>query len=280
MRPPAPGGVKADFSREPCSRPRGPEVEAAGNVRPMSRVVSSMTLTQGVVEHLRSMIHRGEVGPGDRLPAERDLAEQLGVARISLREAIKTLQDDGYVEVRRGARGGTFVTELQRPVENWRARMREQVGEIDDLVDFRIALESHAARLAARRRTRSDLTTLRAAIKNLIHVDGRAAFRFTDSQFHSGLARAARSVRLENAIHAARGELFSPHDLLVFEEPVEETRRDHQAIYEAVRDGHPEAAATAMRDHIEHTREQLRVIVFGTEGAAPHRQRDERQDVE
>lgn len=266
MRPPRPVGVKTlpRISEEPG---RTSDVEPPGNVRVMSRVVTSTTLTQSVADHLRNLIHRGEVGPGDRLPAERDLAEQLGVARISLREAIKILQDDGYVEVRRGARGGTFVTELQRPVENWRARMREQVGEIDDLVDYRIALESHAARLAARRRTRADLTALRTAIKDLRHVDGRAAFRFTDSQFHGGLARAARSLRLENGIHSARGELFSPHDLLVFEEPVEQTRHDHQAIYEAVRDGDPDAAAAAMREHIENTREQLRIIVFGTSDA-------------
>lgn len=229
----------------------------------MNRVVTSMTLTQGVAEHLRSLIHRGEVGPGDRLPAERDLAEELGVSRISLREAIKVLQDDGYVEVRRGARGGTFVTELHRPVENWRARMREQSGEIDDMIDFRIALECHSARLASQRRNRSDLATLRASIKNLSNVDGRAAFRLIDSQFHGGLARAARSMRLENAIHSVRGELFSPHDLLVYVEPVEESRQDHQAIYDAVRDGDPDASESLMREHIERTREQLRVIVFG-----------------
>jgi GntR family transcriptional repressor for pyruvate dehydrogenase complex len=231
----------------------------------MNRVVTSMTLTQGVAEHLRNMIHRGEVGPGDRLPAERDLAEELGVSRISLREAIKVLQDDGYVEVRRGARGGTFVTELHRPVEAWRARMREQSGEIDDMLDFRIALECHSARLAAQRRSRSDLATLRSAIKNLSNVDGRGAFRLTDSQFHDGLARAARSVRLENAIHSVRGELFSPHDLLVYVEPVEESRYDHQAIYDAVRDSDPDRAEVLMREHIQRTREQLRVIVFGSE---------------
>ncbi|WP_214366827.1 FadR/GntR family transcriptional regulator [Pseudonocardia sp. H11422] len=234
----------------------------------MVRAVTSLTLTQAVAEHLRHLIHRGEVGPGDRLPAERELAEQLGVARISLREALKILQDDGYVQVRRGAQGGTYVTELRQPVERWRARMKTQSGEFDDIIDFRIALETDAARLAAGRRDRSDLAGLRAAIKKLGQVDGRAAFRLTDSQFHGGLARAARNVRLENAIQSARGELFSPHDLLPFVDPVEESVRDHQQIYEAVRDGDPDAAATAMREHIERTRRQLREIVFGAQSAA------------
>lgn len=232
----------------------------------MVRAVTSLTLTQAVAEHLRNLIHRGEVGPGDRLPAERELAEQLGVARISLREALKTLQDDGYVQVRRGALGGTYVTELQQPVERWRARMKTQSGEFDDIIDFRIALETDAARLAASRRDRADLTDLRAAIKRLGQVDGRAAFRLTDSQFHGGVARAARNVRLAKAIQSARGELFSPHDLLPFVDPIEESVRDHQQIYEAVRDGDPDAAASAMREHIERTRCQLRDIVFGPDG--------------
>lgn len=234
----------------------------------VSRVVTSVTLTQGVAEHLRDLIHRGEVGPGDRLPPEREFAERLGVARISLREALKTLQQEGYVEVRRGPRGGAFVTELHRPAETWRARMREQAGEIDDIIDFRIALETHAARLAAERRTRSDLTALRASIKMLNATVSRATFRLTDSRFHGGIALAARSLRLENAIHSIRGELFSPHDLLDYVEPVEETREDHQAIYDAVRDADADAAEVLTREHIERTREQLRVIVFGATDAA------------
>ncbi|WP_051579398.1 FadR/GntR family transcriptional regulator [Pseudonocardia acaciae] len=229
----------------------------------MVRAVTSQTLTQAVAEHLRTLIHHGEVAPGDRLPAERELAEQLGVARISLREAIKILQRDGYVQVRRGAQGGTYVTELHEPLERWRTRMRTQAGEFDDIIDFRIALETDAARLAALRRDRSDLARLRTAINRLGQVDGRAAFRLTDAQFHGALARAARNLRLETAIESARGELFSPHDLLPFVDPVEESKRDHQEIYRAVRDGDADAAATAMREHIERTRHQLREIVFG-----------------
>lgn len=234
----------------------------------MGRVVNSMTLTQAVAEHLRNLIHSGAVGPGERLPAERELAEQLGVARISLREAIKTLQQDGYVEVRRGATGGTYVTELHEPLARWRARMKTESGEFDDIIDFRIALEVDVARLAADRRDRTDLANLRIAIKKLAQADSLAAFRLTDAQFHGALARASRNVRLENAIQVARGELFSPHDLLPFAEPVEESVRDHQRIYEAVRDRDPSAADVAMREHIERTRQQLREIVFGPGSAA------------
>jgi GntR family transcriptional regulator, transcriptional repressor for pyruvate dehydrogenase complex len=239
----------------------------------MSDLVPSKTLTQGVAEHLRGLIHRGDLGPGDRLPAERDLAERLGVARFSLREAIKALQEDGYVEVRRGAHGGTFVTELRRPVETWRARMREEPGEIDDIFDFRITLESNCARLAAARRTQADLGRLRSAIRRLGDTEDRASFRLADSEFHNGLAHTAGNARLERAIRAVRGELFSPHDLLEFVEPVEENKRDHQLIYEAVRDRDPDAADLRMREHLNNAREQVRNIVFGKRGAGSRRSR-------
>jgi GntR family transcriptional regulator, transcriptional repressor for pyruvate dehydrogenase complex len=235
----------------------------------MSRVVTSVPLPQGVAAHLRNLIHRGELGPGDRLPPERELAAQLGVARISLREGIKILQDGGYLDVRRGYNGGIFVTELTKPFAEWRARLREQTHEIDDIIDYRLGLETFAAALAAKRRTSADLSAMRRAISDIGRSDSRAAFRLADSMFHAGLARAAANTRLENGILHTRGELFSPHDLLDFAEPVEESRRDHQAIYEAIRSRQPDEAADRMRQHIERTRRQLRVIVFGNpDGAA------------
>lgn len=228
----------------------------------MARQLTSMRLTEGVAEHIRGMIHRGELGPGDRLPPERELAEELGVARASLRAAIKSLEARGYVMVRRGSHGGTFVTELSRPFSEWRDHVRNQRGEIDEIIDFRIALEQHAARLAAQRRDRTDLAQLRGAIETMDGSDSRAVFRLSDSQFHTGVARASRNTRLQAGIDQARGALFSPHDLLEYVEPVEESVRDHREIYEAVRAKDGEAASRLMAAHIERTREQLRVIVL------------------
>ncbi|BBF99763.1 GntR family transcriptional regulator [Pseudonocardia saturnea] len=227
--------------------------------------MTATTLAKAVADHLRTLIHQGKVGPGERLPPERELAEQLGVARISLREAIRQLRAEGYVDVRRGATGGTYVTELHQPAAAWRARMRTQDGEIDDILDFRIALETETAVLAARRHQPDDLVALQEAIDALRAVDGRATFRHADSQFHLGLARAARSDRLAEAIQSSRGDLFSPHDLLPFAEPVRETIADHRQILDAVAARDADRAARTMREHLDHTRAQLRAIVFGSD---------------
>jgi DNA-binding FadR family transcriptional regulator len=166
----------------------------------------SLTVTDDVAQQLRQLIHSGELGPGDKLPSERELADRLGVARVSLREAIKLLQGTGYVEIKRGARGGTFITGLEAAYRRWVGRLREEASELDDIIDYRIAIESRAAALAAVRRVESDLAEQRTAIERLDDAQERSAFRLADSQFHGAVARASGSRRLEAAIHYARGE--------------------------------------------------------------------------
>ena len=232
----------------------------------MDLVVSPVLTSEAVAADLRQRIHAGDYSPGDRLPPQRDLAEQLGVARVSVREGIRQLVDSGYLEVRRGAAGGAFVTELSRPLEAWRHRLRSMAGELDELIDFRIAVESKAAGLAAERAGRVELAEMRTAIKAMRALrspgsEPRTAFRQADGQFHDALSRAARNRRLDDVIREARLELFTPYDLLAFDEPLTPVINDHQAIYAAVRDGASARAAELMADHIEHTRQQLRSFV-------------------
>ena len=227
----------------------------------MARSVSPVSTSVAVARNLRDCIHVGEYGPGDRLPPQRELAELLGVSRVSVREGLRMLVDEGYLQVRRGSAGGAFVTELSQPAEAWRSRLRSRVGELDDLVDFRIAIESRVAALAALRSTRADLTRMRAAMRGMRAMaetaTGHHAFRLADAEFHQALARGGRNERLARAMTDARKEMFIPYDMLSFDEPREAVLADHQSIYEAVRDGDSVAAGTLMAEHIQRTREQL-----------------------
>jgi DNA-binding FadR family transcriptional regulator len=230
----------------------------------MAHVVSSVTKTEAVAAHIRSQIHVGNYSPGARLPTQRDLAEQLGVSRISVSEAIKLLAREGYVEVLRGASGGAFVTQLSTPVQEWRARLRGQAGELDELIDFRQAVEAKAASLAAERRTPADLTRMRSALKAMSTIpadNARSWFRQSDGNFHIAISHAARNTRLERVIDEARMQLFTPYDLLVYEEPVAEVLAAHQDIYHAIRDPDRERAGPLKSEHKEHTRQQLSSFV-------------------
>lgn len=221
------------------------------------------TVAGDVAGHLRRLIHSGELSAGDRLPPERELAGSLGVARVSVREAIKTLQESGYLTVRHGGQGGTFVAALDVPYAQWLEQMRERAGELDAILDLRVAVEGHAAYLAALHRTKSDVEILRRALDALAGSQSRGSFRLADSQFHVGVAAAARSPRLEDTAIAARGEFFVPADTLIFHEQIETSVTGHAAVLDAIQAREPEAARTAMIDHIEDTRTHFHRVVRG-----------------
>lgn len=228
---------------------------------------------EGVAHDLIAAINRGDLGPGDRLPAERQLARRLGVGRATLREGLAQLRDLGYLEVRRGAAGGAFVTGLDLPFEAWVARMRAEPETLHHVLDLRAALESGSARLAAERRRHGDLEAMEAAVSALDDAGERAVFRHADARFHDAVAVAARSPRLRAAVRQARGELFIPTDRLAFDEQLESTRRHHARVLAAIRDGDAGAAAAEMAAHIETTRRELFELVLGSGTALPSERR-------
>jgi len=187
------------------------------------------------------------------------------VARPTLRQALKVLQEEGYVCVRRGAAGGTFVSELQIPLEQWFEYIRSHMAEFDDILDYRQAVEAHAAYLAAQRRDQDDLDVMEAALSSLLNAGSRALFRQADSRFHNAIGRASRSPRLERAIRTARGEFFFPTDKLYYKEQVEVAHKGHVAVFTAIRDQDAEEAARRMADHIETARGELYEIVLRIE---------------
>src|SRR5215475_8595892 len=124
-----------------------PAVDLTGVLRP----VRQGNAFEETVERLLTAIKLGLVGPGDRLPAERDLAVQLGISRLTLRDAIHELTEAGYVSSRRGRFGGTFVT-YSRPSPNsadLRRLARQDAEKLTDALTFRLAVEAGAAEALA-----------------------------------------------------------------------------------------------------------------------------------
>jgi GntR family transcriptional regulator, transcriptional repressor for pyruvate dehydrogenase complex len=218
--------------------------------------ISPPATAADVLEELRGRIHRGELGPGDRLPAERELARRMKVSRDRVRDALLALEQEGYVVSRRGATGGRFVTELATPFAAWAARTED---ELDDIVDFRLAVECEACRFAADRRTRRDLHAMRDAVDRLDGATTPREYRLADVAFHAAIAIASQNERLATAIERARGELFEPADELWKHGRIE-SLADHQQILDAIRKKAAEPAARAMAEHIERTRLELREL--------------------
>ena len=209
-----------------------------------------------VVDQLRRAIHNGSFVPGDKFPPERELSKQLGVSRASVREAIRVLEGEGYVETRRGANGGIIVLDRGQTEDRLAEVIRAKLPEIEQAIDFRLAIECSAARLAAMRRTDDDLDSLRAAFA--IMAEGRETqrFRAADSAFHQGIARAAQNDWMERSIADARAFLWMTVDK-VAENVFRTAQLHHGQILAAIESGDPDAAERHVAAHIEVTRTDL-----------------------
>ncbi|ATE53690.1 MULTISPECIES: FadR/GntR family transcriptional regulator [Actinosynnema] len=220
------------------------------------RPVRAGNAFEETVERLVQAVRLGVVSPGDRLPAERDLAARLGVSRATLREALKSLQDNGYVESRRGRYGGTFITgDLPDPTSG----AAGVPGELSDALLLRAALEAGAAELAAGTalppERRRDLRARQADCAEA----GLPDYRRKDSRLHLAIAEAAGSPSLTAAIADVRMRVNALLDHIPLLPPnLAHSNDQHARVVDAVLDGDPEAARRAMAEHLEGTAALLR----------------------
>ncbi|SHH04696.1 FadR/GntR family transcriptional regulator [Streptoalloteichus hindustanus] len=214
------------------------------------------------VERLLQAIRLGVVGPGERLPAERDLAARLHVSRVTLREAIRALHQAGYVESRRGRHGGTFVVDrLPRATRGGARGLARRLGAagLEDVFTFRHVLETGAAEAAAARELTAaerDHLTARLAEANSADL---TAFRRRDSRLHLAIAEVAGSPSLISAVADVRTRLNELLDAIpLLERNIEHSREQHERIVAAILAGDPAAARAAMAEHLAGTASLLR----------------------
>jgi DNA-binding FadR family transcriptional regulator len=220
--------------------------------------VRKIAVHELVVSRLRRAIHLGDFLPGDRLPAERDIATRLEVSRESVREAIRVLEAEGSVASRRGAAGGHAVTALSEPVARNMARLRPNFKQIVQLMEFRHATECLAARRAAERRSADDLECLARAVEALKTAGEIPRFRKADANFHLAVAVAARNPYAERAIVDAREAIFLLHGKRDYALVLHTTIAAHRDIFEAIAARDPERAEAAMGHHIDVALEEIR----------------------
>jgi DNA-binding FadR family transcriptional regulator len=212
------------------------------------------------VERLLTVIKLGVVAPGERFPPERELAGMLGVSRITLREAIRALQQDGYVQSRRGRFGGTFVTgrlPVRDPAEVRRSAL-EDPGRLTDALTFRMAVETGAARILAQApgdRGRAVLLARLEAVNQAAPQD----YRRLDTLFHLAIAELTGSATLAAATADARMRL---NDLLnaipLLAHNIKHTTAQHAAIVAAILAGDAGRAGAAVAEHLDGTAALLR----------------------
>ena len=197
---------------------------------------------------LRSLIYTGVLGPGDLLPPERQLAAQLGISRITLREALKSLEGAGYLVTKVGAKGGTRVADIPSLKRCFDAWLKTQTDQLESLFEWNRIVEMASASMAAERRTGDDLRQLMST--RIPENPTRSLALRQHNAFHETLARATHNLPVVKAVLEIRRQIFVPIDYLMDGSHIREFREDHDRILEAVRDQDPARAAAEMDQHL------------------------------
>ena len=213
------------------------------------RPVVRLRLYEVIVEQLCAHIAENEMGPGDRLPPERELAAKLGVSRASLSQALVALEVQGLLSVRHG--DGAVL--IRRPVEEGAVKaLREHADRLPDIIEAREALEVKLAGLAAERRSDAEMAAIDAAIAAMeAEIDAGERGVAGDEQFHEAVTTAAHSPLLAKLMHEIAGLVRETRiESLSQPKRPRASLEGHRRIAEAVRRQDPVEAAQAMAAHI------------------------------
>jgi len=231
-----------------------------------------------VVAHVRELIDRGALGPGARLPPERDLARQVGVSRPTVRAGLRTLAALGVVRSRRGS--GTYIPEgpptLGAEALSFLAALHKFT--IDDVYEVRRILEVGAAGLAAERATPDHLATLAEEVTGLFaSLNDRQVFLIHDINFHRSIAAAsgnpivASLVEMVSALHYERRRITAER---AADRELRDAADAHRQIYQAVRTRDADRARRSMNDHLLRSQSyQAREVTLAVAAQAPRARR-------
>jgi GntR family transcriptional repressor for pyruvate dehydrogenase complex len=197
--------------------------------------------------HIKSLIYSGQLAPGEKLPPERELSKQLGVAAVTLRSALRSLETAGLISIKRGSAGGSTVVDEKALNGLWNEWVRKHRAQLREMLEFLQVIQIETAALAAERRTVADLRALESAVKQFEDTDDTALALRYHAHFHDALTKAARNVYLLRASNTVQGEVFMRRDVATHSRADMATVHEHVLL--AVRDKNSEEARVAMKAH-------------------------------
>lgn len=214
---------------------------------------------EDTVARLLQTIRLGIVEPGEALPAERELAARFSVSRDTVREAIRSLSEAGYLIARRGRYGGTFVSETLPAVADAQDAVAPTPAEIEDVLGLRSILEVGAARAAAARELGAvDRDLLWTRLKETAAASGDD-YRRLDSRLHLAIGEVVGIPSLISLLADNRTRLNCLLDgIPLLPRNIDHSNEQHEAIVVAILTGNPDRAAAAMAEHLEGSAALLR----------------------
>jgi GntR family transcriptional repressor for pyruvate dehydrogenase complex len=222
--------------------------------------VVGVRISDAITEQIRRAILERRLMPGDRLPNERELAERFGVSRVTVRDALRTLEAGGLLEIRVGASGGPFVTAPSTSMVGEGISNMLAMSEVDgdEIAEARVILELGTVSLAVERATEEDIAELRDLCA--VAADALAAGSYENRlsrEFHAALARAAHNRAIEMVTATFAGPL-SMHPVRERERAERERAEwshersveQHVELVDAIEARDAERAREVMRAHL------------------------------
>lgn len=207
------------------------------------------------VARLGQAIGMGLLRPGDRLPPEAELADDLGISPVTLRQALTILRSAGVLETQRGRGGGTVVSDRAFPVSLLENPHLPSEAELLDLVDLRCVVEGGVAALAAERATLEQIAHLEGLVDEMASIEEFDPWGETDNLFHLAIADASGSQRLVAQVAEIRAEVHRIAKLgSIPRSSLSLADEEHREILRAIAARRPSEAREAMIGHVQSTR--------------------------
>lgn len=230
--------------------------------------VVPVRIFEQAVEQIRELIVNGDISPGQKLPTEQELCRQLNTSRSSVREALRVLEAEGLIEVKRGS--GAFVSDppkikqSRNEIMQWLSAHEQTLEQV---LEVRESIEGLTAALAAQRATETTLTEIRAILdeqKRLIQQISESqdenydALANLDAAFHLAISSASGND-IANEIVSQIVPAFTQSNKVVLyvSQRMHKTEMEHLAIYQALVSKDPASAEKAMREHIGRVRKEI-----------------------
>ncbi len=224
------------------------------------QAVRAQSVSSRIIEQVWDALFRGELTPGDRLGSEVELAQKLGVSRVPVRDAFRTLQALGIIDIKVGAHGGAFIAagDAKRFADALAVQLKLVGISIEEMFDSQIAIETMAAELAAKRATEDDLAHLRELVDELARMSSKplsktAAVQFTQvsMRFHEALVDAAHNRALAAQFRALRIVLEPIYSRRTSDAIARRVVASHKDLIDSIEARDADRARTLMRHRLE-----------------------------
>ena len=235
--------------------------------------IKRQRVSESVANQIREAIFNGRLEPGHKLPPERDMAEQFATSRVALREALRSLEQEGMIEIRRGFGGGAFVADfdnaLRALIDSLNTVVKLGQAKSGHLTEVRSMLEPVMARMAAARATGEDIQAMQEIVEaQERELSSGVLSRKFDMEFHRVVANACHNPVLSIVVTAINDAI---RDAIYRSKLTTEMRRQvvryHREVFEAISRRDEDLAGTLMEEHVVAVERHVSANVTATPGA-------------